>query len=510
MNSVNSDSLKKLKSSLDDNFNDLALRFANLGAETETIKCSILDSGEKATSLKEELVSTLSLIDKSIVTNSNNNFGAILQKLNEKCTSQDLECFSTKIVETIDKNLKNEKELSLLHIENKKLVDGNTRKDKQITVLNVRLETKVEEIGNLTKKISELNRENAELTNNQLSVMNDLQNEKEKFSNEVAKLSETYITTIKDYENKMKSSKELAKQVEKKNISLFNQEKKKVDSLQQRLGAFEKTCEMMETERVALQNKLNSSNESNEANIKELNKLKQVHDEESKKVIELMLSLNETSNELGVSNADIDMMRTSFNEKETYIYDLKKSMAAKEKSLAGCQEDLNKTKQMAEQNTRKRDDEITKLKKDFEKLAGDYEKLCKANPRKLFPESRTSTVVKQEETKELVTPEVKVKLEQNKEIEAKKAVATKKAEKKLEPSKEKEPIKPKAKKPSLNTKITKPKRKLISSSQSSTRSSQSLREKKQQDLTKNILQDLDIFNEFEAIDKLGTILKPGW
>ena len=509
INSTNSDSLKKLKLSLDDNFNDLALRFANLGAATDSIKSSIIDSNEKATIFKEELVSALSSIDKNIVTNSNKNFGIILQKLNEKCTSQDLECFSTKVLDTIDRNLKNEEEISLLHIENKKLVDVNARKDKQITVLNARMENKVEEIGKLTRKISKLNKENAELTNNQLSVIKDLQKERENLSKEIAKINETYANIIKDYENKLESSRELAKQVEEKNVSLFNQEKKKVDSLQQRLGAFDKTCEMMKTERVMLQNKLDSSKESSEAILKELNELKQVHDEESKKVKELMLRLNEASNDLGISNADINMMKKAFKEKESYITDLSKQLAAKENDLAGCQEELNKIKQISEQTTREQDDEISKLKKDLEKLKGDLEKLCKAKPRKIFPESRTSTLVKQEEVKELV-PEVMVKIEQNKDNKSKKAVARKKTEKKLEPSKEKELIKPKAKKPSVNTRVTKPKRKLISSSQSSIRSSQSLREKKQQDLTKNILQDLDIFNEFEAIDKLGTILKPGW
>lgn len=510
INSTNSGSLKKLKLSLDDNFNDLALRFANLGAATDSIKSSILDSNEKATILKEKLVSTLSSIDKNIVTNSNNNFGIILQKLNEKCTSQDLECFSTKVVETIDRNLKNEEEISLLHIENKKLADSNTRKDKQITVLNARMDSTVEEIGKLTRRISNLNKENAELTNNQLSVIKDLQKEKEKLSREITKMNETYANIIKDYEDKLESSRELAKQVEEKNISLFNQEKKKVDSLQQRLGAFDKTCEMMKTERIVLQNKLDSSKESNEAILKELNKLKQVHDEESNKVKELMLRLNETGNNLGVSNADINMMKNACKEKESYITDLNKLLAAKEKDLAGCQEELNKIKQISEQTARQKDDEILKLKKDFEKLKGDLEKICKTKPRKLFPESRTSTVVKQEEVKEPVVSEVKVKIEQNKDSKSKKTVGTKKTEKKLERSKEKELIKSKAKKAAVNTKVTKPKRKLISSSQSSTRSSQSLREKKQQDLTRNILQDLDIFNEFEAIDKLGTILKPGW
>lgn len=495
------DLVKNLKLSLDDNFNDLALRLTNLGATNEFIKSSISASANHTTEVKEELISALSSIDKNILTQFNINFNVILQKLNAKCTSHDLESFSNKMIETIDRNSKSEKEILLLQVENKKLMESNTRAEKQVSLLNVRLETKVDVIKKLDDKIISLKAENAEVTNSQLSIINDLQGEKDKLIKELENSNADHAKSVQEYQKKLETSMKLAKQVEEKNIRLFNQEKKKVECLLQRLNAFDKTCEKMKTEKDTMQKELDKSKNSNKVILDELTELKNTYEIENKKVKDMMARFNETSNQLGSSNADIHLLKSTYKETECCIADLNESLKNKERDLADYKEKLDKFRHTAEQAMQEKNEEIAKLKDDFEKL-------CRAKSRKLFSESRTSTVVKTEEAKPHA--EVKAEVEQNKDVKPKRVTARKKIEKKVESSSGKDLIRPKTKKPSVITKVAKPKRKLISSSQSSVKSSQLLKEKKQQELTKNILHDLDIFNEFEAIDKLETIVKPGW
>lgn len=501
-----------------DNFNDVALRVTNLGQSTDSIKKGVNSTVDQIILVRDDVIAALSSVDKNIVNNVNENFTSMLQKIGNKLSQKDLDAFSNKLLGTIDQNVMHEKERSKLKHENQSIIESKLKIENQVNILKEKLETKFKEIETLNEKIANLTAENNELINSQLTVINDLQREKSELLDQLKEINGKHNQTIKEFERKIEIANTNSKSIEKQNIKLFNEEQKKYKALEERFAQQNSKYNSLQNDNIALQNKINNFKDDNKSFDKELNNVKRDHEIELKSLKNEIVQVEASRDKL---LAELKLLKNSIEDGENHIKELTHTLKNKENNLLDFKEEFAKAQKTSEDVLKIKENKIDQLQKKIQK----FEQLqdeAKLNSRSIFPESRTSTAIKEEKLESQTGHDISpIKLEpvksKNEKMKAKPKNVTNRRnpDKKGELLIDKASIKPKIKlgkkTTSINAKIAKPKRKLISSSQVSSRSSQSTgKDKKGETITKNILQDLDIFNEFEAIDRIGTIGKPGW
>lgn len=477
-----------MKLSIDDSFNDIAVRITSLGTSNDLIKTEISNSNIKLVECKDTIVSTLSDVDQNIINKFNKSIVNIVNKLENNSSSEDIKKSTDKVLEVIQTSLNNEKTIKSLEDEKLKLIQLNLQNENLIANLKTDIESKLNEIKRLNENISKLKVENTELIDGQLIIINDLQQEKSTLLKELEISKTKYSNAVKEYEEKITSANISNKQIEEQNIKIFTEEKKKVTNLIKELeNCNRKLSEQKSTNAVA-QKELHDSKEFAKSKVEELKNLQSIHESQLDKSNKFKDKFNETNQIINDLNKNIGNLNVEIENKNQVISKLQSAILANESEINELKSKLDDS------------NEIIKNMVEDNKKADSTPKI-----NNIFPESRTSTV-KSESIKEKREKYIKVE-----KIEKPIVPVTKKSQ-----SKPKRVTKPtierkEAVKSNPIIKITQPsKRKLLDSSQDSVKESKSLKKRGQEALKNSVLKDLDIFNEFEAIDRLGTIGKPGW
>lgn len=479
--------------SLDDNFNEIALRFKTLNAFNDSIKVNVSDLNSHLSLVKNDLVSTLSTIDQNISSNINKASNLTLQNLEHMNPSSAIETFSTKIMEAVNQTLMTEKLVSSLQLQNKKLEISNVEKEKESSILKIDLSSKKKEIQNLTDKISNLTVENSSLIDTNLLITNNLEREKKELVQELETHKLKYSISVKEYQEKIAFANCSNKKIEEQNIKLFNEERKKVDGLTNELKILKNKLSDANEKNGCIRSDLLKAEEFEKHTLAQLNKMKSSYNDEANKNKNMKLQLSDSEEKLTGVNNHLKELQDKITKKEDLIVDLQNKILEKENELSTLKTKL---------------DIMAKKPQPAESL--DDTKNKHFDIGNIFAESRTSTTIKED-----------VKQNLNKKIVSAGSKISKSAKPANHGKTSKNPkngnllTKEVKQTNQFNSKIKKPakkliaKRKLIGSSQDSSRSLREL-DKQQPHLTKDVLQDLDIFNEFEAIERLGSIEKPRW
>ena len=504
-----------MKANVEDNFTDIAVRVTSLGSSNDSIKTCISDANAKSLHYKDEIISALSAVDKNIIEQLSLTLNSILAKVNSTCSEEMLQAEITKVAGIIQETLCNEKFIMKLQEENKQVVSKKQELEKKQGVLNSELKAKNNEVKNLNKEIKTLSAENSKLMSNNLSIISELELEKEKlretYENEKAVNAGMAIA----HKEEVKKLNEEKRKFEEKSVKMFNDEKKAVANLKSSIDTCNKKIAELEKEKVQLNKEIASKNRKEESLIAKLHSLEEKISEESVKQTDTVKKISATT--------------ASMKKYELQLKDYKTSMEEQKLKIEEYQEDISKLTQRVQN----KDKDIEHLKATIEEIKKNQEikvqKIKQENISNIFSNSRTSTTIKQEKIAAAAAAVKKVAKKTPPKKPSKKTGKVAKSknydddndfiDKKDIASKEKEPVEDKLKsrgrsKRKINDDplaITQTKRKLISSSQStSAKSTQQNSKLKNGYENKNILQDLDIFNEFEAIDRMGTIGKHGW
>lgn len=485
---------------MDYNFSDLAVRIKNVDMSTEAIKLLVAKCNDEQINNKDILISTLSSVDKNILNSQNNNMNTILQKLGETCSSSELSNFTSTINENFAIISKKDEIIKNLSIEKEVLINNQQETKHQLELLELKLKSNQGKIQTLNNKIYEMKTENTTLVHNYTSIIAELQNEKKKLIDGFESNNKLYENKFSNYQKDLEEMRKTAKQNEENNNILFKEEKKKMDILNKSIEEKEKNCLLLETEKKVLQKDLDHSKKLFNDLQAELNGLKIEYNSEVRKSKEIENELDNVNIKLNKSINEQRSLEEDFIGKAKQVTKLELSLNLKDENIRSLQEEIENYKSIADNVEESKNNEIPK----------DHE-VKGFNPRKLFAQSRTSTM------KRKIKPEKNNKIEPNKTKET--IIKIEKQKKNIKQTRttaerysEKEDllitknINRVHEKNSIAGSI-KSKRKLISSSQISSKSS-SQSNKKGKVIAEKLLQDLDIFNEFEAIDRLGTILKP--
>jgi hypothetical protein len=474
------------------------IRVTSLGASNDAIKAEVSNVSEKMLRCKDETISALSNIDQNIVNHMNKSIINIIQKLDENCTSSEVKKITEKVLETVNNNLKNEKIIDSLQKQKLELIEKNLSSENIISLLKMDVKAKDKEIEKLNGNITNLKTENNELLNSQLSIINDLQQKESELLNDIEICRKQYSDAMKDHEVKINSANASNKKIEEQNIRIFNEEKKKVACLNKELENYKQKFEDLKVTNKLLINEIDDLKKMQTERTIELCNLKKNYESESDERVKNETKAEQRDEIIATLNRNLQSLNADLSNKEQIINKLQTTIASYEKELKDYKCSINENKLIIQnlketQGKGQNNDNVSKL----EKAA-------------IFPDSRTSTAkaepikVKQEKFGKSYVPTTKKVKSKSKRI-TKPTIQPFKEEKKdvsittLQNNQT-----------TITSKSTQCKRKLLGSSQDSAKTSQSLQRKKQEILKNNILQDLDIFNEFNAIDRLGTIGKPGW
>lgn len=496
------------------NFNDIALRITNFGISKDSFEELFSSARDNTFAIKEDLVSVLSTVDKHIAENQNNHMTALLQKLEEKCSANQLIELSNKLCEF--KNMTSEKDeiISQLQDENRKELEFRLKIEKQYDILKTNFDFKVAENKTQCDDNKKIKIEKVDMLAKQSKVISDLQKEKERVLSQLESVNQKNEELIEKHQTILSRVEQISNFLEKQNSKTLDEEKKNTNKLLMEKQLAEKNYEDMNIQKVTV--------EKEKEMLKELNKtltieLKEIKNKYNGQII--LAKDYETKLDFQTHKADI------LSTDKDHLQQLKENLCCDVDKLKS---ELNlKNIELKELKDQIKSEDITSVKNEkSEKLLEELEKYrlqIATQSLNLFAKSRMSTTINQEniETVEksnensaislLVPKQQLIKPENIKPTKKnKRAGRGKKQDKKEDLLTHKDLIKPQTASIAKSN-VTKQKRKLITSSQVSVRSSQKKsKNDKANDLTKNILKDLDIFNEFDAIDRLGTITKPGW
>lgn len=436
------------RENLNENFNDLALRLTALTATTESVSVQVSRHSEHTASTHSELLCALSDVDKNLSTSLTDCNDIVVKKMGFLAGKEDILQEIKIVLNAVDCVAAKEKEIVELKNERRNLENVVAEFERNVANLVADGEKKSATINDTRAKLEMVQLESINMEKEKNDVLHKLKQDSNALTKALDEFRVKMETAKNEHDKKVQQLKEAASKVEAKNIKLFNEEKNKNARLEREL---EHLQTVLQTEKEKLKHQLELFTTCN-AKIEQL-----------EQQLTTYKSDHSSSDEIKKLNSKIDLLRDNVAEKQKLVDSLRSALYENNKTVSNLEE---------------------KIKTSQKHLNQPLPSVPLPPPAPLppiFPESRTSTVIKKE------------------------------------PLSQEKPKKPKSKraKPTVPSKIKQAttkrgsKRKLLDSSQDSTKS-QTLQKKRTDSVKKSILEDLDIFNEFVAMDMMESIGKPNW
>lgn len=478
---------------LNEKFSTIFAELSKIDDKNQKLKSSIAESNKSLIQDSEKsILSAVSSIDgkfTNTITANIENISIVLETILSKNEAQQI---TNTILQKFDEFILCENKQNVLKDEIKILSQVGKDKDKEIIDCKSKDLTNQKEICYLNKKINSLVKEKEDFINNNISIVNILKKEKTDLICSVDDYKVKYDNLTSEYEKNMKKMIEI-------NDDISNKNREYVTENLMQLSVEVKT----------LKEELCNRDKCNESLHKDIIETKCCLKDQLFENGQLKEQLDNANISLQSIKAQIKEIEQNSVETARKLCDAENKIKVKESEVNKLLEDIN----LKETKISKYVDENAKLRISLEKEntnIKDNKERKKIND--LFSNSRTSTTIEQEKAlkQKLEITQMKTKL--------KKKGPKDKLEKPEKLSKEQRDqllIAPSI----INTKRARSrsgtsnslKRKLISSSRDSTRTSEDSNDKqKLQNKSSDILDNLDIFNEFEIIERLPTIGKHGW
>lgn len=533
---ANTEFINLLKNGVNEGFNDIAIRVTGLATSNDCIKSCISDSNSKLIEYKNAIISALSTVDKNLTSSLASNLNTLISKVSENSTKVELQACADKIFNAVCETLSNETTIREIQKANGKLVSDKCKLENTSTMQSINLKNKENELNITRTQLHELK---SKLESINSSIANERVTHSEKMAAMSAELKAKGVEfddLKNEYETQIKHANEKNKMVEEQNIKLFNEEKKKVATLSKEISSLERgmdSLKHLEEENKVLGIQLATA----ENNIKEaacnLENLKGVQSESNQRNLELQRQLESAKCNVERLTEEVRCLKKTLEENEVIAKDC---IDSKEKEIKRYAQEMSSIKFLMGTLKEKHFEEFKKLQLEKEHIPTKKDEGFEnpiptatldpepeseeqspnriGEPLDFFPKSRTSTTldedkkirVKQEKAGKPVTKLNRVTKPRSKRKDSKAAQSLKRVgdECLIPPS-----LKTKAAVAAKPRNAIQSKRKLISSSQDSLKNA-TASETKAKPLNKHLLHELDIFNEFEAIERLGTLNKPAW
>ncbi|TID30231.1 hypothetical protein CANINC_001238 [Pichia inconspicua] len=425
--------ISAVRENLNDNFNDIALRLTALTSTADAVATQISGGKERVELVQTEIVSALSDVDKNLSIKLADVSEALIKKFNGLSSVEDLQREIETVLTTV--NRVDEKAREIIALREKSSDLEKIISKLEINVVNLTKEVNIKDkaLQDVQNKLEKVHLESSTLESEKNTTIQLLQENSIILTKEMEKLKLQSTLEKEDHKSHINMLEEKARKVETQNIKLFNEEKNKNARLEREL-------KLLNDELNEEKNKLAQQSHSFTSFTEKIQLLEEQ--------LSTYKNDNSSADQITKLEEKINILRDNVAEKQKLVDSLRATLHEKEKSIAKLEEKIAQP----------------------------------PLPPPIFPESRTSTVIKKE-------PLSQVKTEKPKSIKKPK---TKRATPKIK---------------STTTRASK--RKLLDSSQDSTKS-QSLQKKRSDSVKKSILEDLDIFNEFVAMDRMESIGKPNW